>query len=172
MQQTAEKRKAAKLLFKPDSSWSGPKPGEPSFSPDDLIDAYQLGKAKNAEDSRAERAALSEKKFDAILRHATRATESVVAKMVSLDIRPMMVRLRFSDYESLELLITMPEKDWLADTALEVLDFSSNLEQEITEDNLHLSLHFCGVADTFNTELAIADGYSWEYKPLAKQNEA
>ena len=146
------------------SDWKGPQPGEEHYSSNQVIAAFNAGVSKGVDNA----SKLIQEQFQRNLEVAATATKKLVEKMGTLNLRPTSARLRVESWDFFEILVTLPEKDWLSDAAMEMLDYSATVEQEAESELFHLVLHFCGVGEVFNQNLVEADGYVWTYKPLAE----
>jgi hypothetical protein len=147
-----------------ESDWEGPQPGEERYSPNQMIAAYQAGLVKGVDNA----SKLIQDQFQRNLETSGIATKKLLDKMATLKLRALAARLRVESWDYFEILISLPEADWLSEAAMEMLDYSATVEEAADSEFFHLVLHFCGVGEVFNQSLVEADGYVWTYKPLAE----
>ena len=154
------------------SNWSP----TPSFSPDDLIGAWEQGQQEGFERGRqAERTATERARHQMLegnLRKAQEAAERMYASLHSLDLPCHKVFLRIEDLDRFGALFLMDSANLASDSFDRGYEVGSDVEQEVNSPEFEFTFSFMPLTDATDFECIAADGFGLRYPEAAEPASA
>lgn len=139
-------------------SWKLSTAGEKLYSADAVIDAYLKGQQDQLEQAQK----VIAHQFERNVRKANTHTLKLIDFLQSENLSPISAYLRTKSFDTMEVLITMSEEDFLSEKITNVYDHASSIEQGVSDDLYNITFHFTYQGDDFNHALLKSDGYYWK----------
>lgn len=135
---------------------------EGKYTENDVIDAYLKGKKTGLESH--QRALV--KTLNENVDKCGSYTEEVIKYLNGLEITPKDVFLRINKFDLLNVLICVPEKDFLSEKFFAVYDFITGFEDEKNSlnDTFSLEFSFLDFQDNYCMSTINGDGYILRFK--------
>jgi len=144
--------------------WVGPEPGDERYGPNQMIGSFNAG-IKTGFDRIA---ALADQQFEENRQKAGVLTRSVLEELTSKSFHPEFARLKIASWDEFEVLIALPKKEFLSDALLPLFDFTTELEQRVTDASFSIVFHFFGKGENYNEKKVLSDGYLYSHKSLTE----
>jgi hypothetical protein len=138
--------------------------GEKLFSADAVIDAYLKGKSDQLEQSQK---ALM-KQLETNIQKASGNTVKVLEYLSSQGLSPIAAHLKPTSFDSMEVLITLPEEDYLSEKITTIYEHVSTLEEAFSEELYQINFSLTDETPHFNEALLKCDGYFWKKEVSGK----
>ena len=140
-------------------NWKPTSPGSETYSSNEVIDAYLKGK----EEGIKQKGKLILNKLKENAERTTGATGKVFNFLHKKKFNPIAAYLRLNSWDSLDILITIPEKEFISEKLLTVYSFVSRLENELETDFYNITFSFADEEDDFDREHLVSDGFVLRY---------
>ena len=144
------------------SDWISPERGDEHYSPNQVIGSYNAGfrKGREAVD------ALIEAQFEKNLQRAGGLTTQVIEKLRLMSTHPISARLKDDSWREYEIVITIPQSEFIPDSFLSIYEFTGELEEREEDENFKINFRFCGEGESFNKNKMISEGFGYFHKSL------
>jgi hypothetical protein len=144
--------------------WEGPKAGDPIFGPDQVIAAFEAGYAKGT--SVVEK--LVREKIEQNIQKAGSDTGKLIERLQQAGLSPKSARLKIVGVEEYEVLVVLPEKDYVDEKFDDALSFIGELERATRQDDYCIMFTFCPESESFDESKVKSDGFTLFHKSLVK----
>lgn len=144
--------------------WEGPKPGDSTFGPDQVIAAYEAGYAKGT--TVVEK--LLREKIEENTKKAGIDTWRLVERLHQVGLSPKSARLRILAVERYEVLVILSEKDYVDEKFDDALSFIGELERASRQDDYCIMFTFCPESESFEEGKVRLDGFTLLHKSIPK----
>lgn len=144
--------------------WEDPKPGEEHYSTNQLIAAYKAGYAKGVAGAHA----LLQETFNRNYQKSGEDTGKVIEKLQEFGLNPLSALLRVVSWEEFEVLITLPEAEFLDEKLESAYDFVGEFENSARTNHYCLSFRFCPTVDGLDEQKMKSDGFTIAHRLLVK----
>jgi len=148
-------------------NWIITEPKEVYFSSDKVIDAYMMGKKEGLEQAQKAMFSLLEKNL--VKCHQLTSKISTILKKHKFN--PVNAYLRIQSFDVFEVLITLPEKEFLADEFLFIYDEINQIETKESSDLFNVTFSFSDCGVDFDEKNLKSDGFTLKnitYAPKAR----
>ena len=136
-------------------NWIITEPREAYYSSDKVIDAYMLGKKEGLEQAQKAIFALLEKN----LVKCHQLTTKVITTLRQRKFNPSNAYLRIISFDVFEVLITLPENEFLADEFLFIYDDINRIETTESSDLYSVTFSFSDSGIDFDEKHLQSDGF-------------
>ncbi|WAC10937.1 hypothetical protein [Dyadobacter pollutisoli] len=140
--------------------WEATPENEKFFSSDHVIDAYMKGRKDGVKDERA----LIIDKIKSNVTSSSAVTHAAFNEIRRLGFSPISAYLKISDWAIYNILITIPESEFLDDRILEVYSVLSKIEDNFKNDYYSVHISLCDIGDDFSEKCVTIDGYGLRLK--------
>ena len=147
-----------------ESDWESPKPGEEHYSTNQLIAAYEAGIAKGISGMQK----LVQEKFNVNIDKTANDTGKLIVKLQEYGIAPTSARLKVISWDQFEVLIILPEKEYLDEKFDIVYNFVGDLENATREEFYSISFKFLPETKDTDIQKIMSDGFTLLHKSLVK----
>ena len=144
--------------------WESPKSREEHYGPDQVIAAYEVGVSKGIGDALE----LWREKIDENTVKAGRDTRRLVEELRKRALTLNSARLKVVSSDQCEVLITLPEEEYVKEGFEDVYSFVSELENESRGEHYSIAFLFCPEVQGFDDRKVWLDGFRWRHKSLMK----
>ncbi len=124
------------------------------------IEAYLQGRRDEADQVR--KIVLAQIKQNTA--EAARLSNLLLEQLVKKGIKPGLTRLRIASLDHLEVIIEVPEKDFINKKFLNIYDLANRLENEAQSDLFSVSFAFLGVDKKIDEAHLRSDGFTFVLK--------
>ena len=129
------------------------------FSSDHVIEAYLKGK----DDGQRTETSLATDQISKNLQKSAELTAGIFEKLRSLNFSPQDAFLKIASQKFYEILITLPENEFLSDKILDVYNFLGELQQENASNYYNIDVTLCPISEELNISCLTADGFILRY---------
>jgi hypothetical protein len=144
--------------------WEEPQPGEEHYSPNQVIAAYEAGKTSAMNSLQR----LVQDQFETNKSKAGADTRKLIEKLMERGFHPISARLKITSWDFLEVLITVPEEEYCAESFDDIYDFVNELERASRSEQYCISFRFCPTVEGFDENKVKSDGFIQLHKSLIK----
>jgi hypothetical protein len=144
--------------------WESPKPGEELYSTNQLIAAYEAGIARGMVGAQK----LVQEKFFYNVDKTAEDTGKLVSKLQEYGINPSAARLKVISWDQFEVLIILPEKEYLDEKFDIVYNFVGELENATHEEFYCITFKFLPETENTDVQKIMSDGFTLLHKSLVK----
>lgn len=141
-------------------NWEPSVPKTKLFSSDQLIDAYLKGVNKGLNEAQK----VIIEKLKANVKTSGLNTAEVLKFLKKEKFKAKDVFLKINSWNDLDIIITVPEKQFISSKFLKVYDFIQKLEEKNTNDFYHVMFRFADYNNDFDENQLKSDGYILKYK--------
>ncbi len=129
------------------------------FSSDHVLEAYFKGKdvGQRTETS------LAADQISKNLQKSSELTASIFENLRNRAFHPGDTYLRIASQKFYEILITLPENEFLNDEILDVYNFLGELQQGAVSDYYNIDVTLCPFSEQLNIGCLTADGFIFRY---------
>jgi len=146
------------------SDWESPKVGEEHYSTNQIIAAYQAGIAKGVSSAQK----LLQEKFVENLEKTAKDTGKLISQLSKFNIKLSRALLKVIAWDQFEVLIILPEKEYLGEKFEKAYIFVGGLEDEVQKDHYSITFCFCPESQYLNMEKVKSDGFTLQHRALQK----
>jgi hypothetical protein len=129
------------------------------FSSDHVIEAYFKGKDAG---QRTE-TSLAADQIGKNLQKSSELTANILDNLRGRNFSPGDIFLRIASQKFYEILITLPENEFLNDEILEVYSFLGELQQKEASNYYNVDVTLCPFSERLNIDCLTADGFIFRY---------
>lgn len=144
--------------------WEEPRPGEEHYSTNQVIAAYEAGKTSAMNSLQK----LVHEQFEANKSKAGADTRKLIEKLLEHGFHPISARLKICSWDLMEVLITLPEKEYCAESFDDIYNVVNELEDASRNEQYYISFRFCPEIEGFEESKVKADGFVLLHKSLMK----
>jgi len=157
-----------KPLVEAQGDWTPPEPGEPSFSGNQIIGAYEAGKKKGFEGASEKIQQMYEEKDKENRGKAARDTATLIVQLQERHITLNSARLKVLSFGEYEVLVTLPEEVFVSEQFVGAFDLAAEIEEQAKDDFYSIKFVFSPEGEEFDQLAVMADGYVQLHKLLIK----
>jgi hypothetical protein len=153
---------AIKEILSNPSKWTLA-PGEQVYSCDQVIDAYLKGKSEGIQQAQK----LIMRQLDQNVGKTVEQTDLLIEHLASKGFHPLAAYIKIDDWDSFNVLVTVPDEEWCDIRFLEVFDYIMKEEERAENEFYTVETNFCGIPndpDSFNEKLVFFDGFIFKRK--------
>ena len=140
--------------------WEPLKQKEDTYTANDLIDAYIKGKNDGLD--QAQRAIY--KLLDDNIKLSIEVTAKVTTYLKGVNFTPQTAYLKVYAWDNLEILISVPEEQFLDDSFLGAYKFVGDVESSTNNDHINLCFSFISISDQMDENHIASDGYIFKHQ--------
>jgi hypothetical protein len=144
-------------------NWVITEPNENYYSSDKVIDAYLQGKKEGLEQAQKAVFTLLENN----LNKCHQLTSKIIAFLKIRKFSPLNAYLRILSFDVFEILITIPEKEFLDDHFLAIYEEVSQIERTERSDFFNVTFTFSDSGVHFDEKHLQSDGFIFKNKQYA-----
>jgi hypothetical protein len=141
------------------SSWQPSRPKEKLYSSDVVINAYIQGKQEGLE--QAQKAIFEQLKLNILT--SENDTLEIINYLQRKSFNPISAHLKLTSWDVLEVLITLPENEFVNNKVLQVYDYIEKYENKINKDMYCLTFNLTDYSDKLDEKSLVSDGYLFKY---------
>jgi hypothetical protein len=138
----------------------------PTFNKDtfsnQLIDAYLNGKRVGIEQHQK----LMLNKLEENIEKSGNITTLLLKTLQERSFNSIDAYLRVHSFDRFDIMITVPDEDYMKEEFLEMFDVISDIEMENREELYSVFIIFCSVDENFEEQLVFYDGFSLKLQYL------
>jgi hypothetical protein len=154
-------------------NWTGPEPGEDSYSSNQMIEAFKQGVDRGREQGFHEMLSDLIQKIKAMAEaNAQQAAEDTWVVLRALEERgcsPVRAVLKEQAFNEMRVLIFLPENEYVSDEFLETYKKIICLEQEFRKPTYQIQFSFTADSEELDFDLLRVDGYIRSHSYLGNQ---
>ena len=135
-------------------TWKKTTPIEEIYTADDVVEAYLTGKKAGIKASLQPQVIVLQQNLVRVDK-ATRQLLNTLKKKLN----PKTAYLKITHWNNFEVLITIPEKEFVSKEFLKVYDDSQKAEDILNKDSIIVSYSFAPVGSSFNETHVGSDGF-------------
>ena len=128
------------------------------FTSDQLIDAYMNGKKEGMEQYKK----LEMSKMEENIKKSGIVAVDIINELKNNKFTPIDTYLRVNSFDRFDIMVTVPENDFLKDEFLYMYDMISDIETKSKNDFYMVFISFCSTNNHFDEQIVVSDGYSWK----------
>jgi len=142
------------VIEKHTKSWV-PTSRDDSFS-NQLIDAYMNGKRDGVQQFKS----LEISKLNENINKSGTITVNIINILKEKKFSPIDAYLRVHSFERFDIMVTVPENDYLKDEFLDIYDIISDIEEKSKDDFYNAFISICSTNNHFDEQIVASDGYA------------
>ena len=127
-----------------------------------IIDAYLNGKKEGMEYYKI----LEANKLSDNINKSGIITVELINELYDNNFNPFGAYLRIISLDRFEIMITIPEEDYLKEDFLIMFDKISNIETASKDELFNVFFSFCSVNSYFDEHIVTSDGYSFKLEKI------
>lgn len=139
--------------------WEHDKPSDGHFTSDDVLNAYLTGKKDGLESEKR----LQLDKLRQNLQKTGNVTGSLLTYFSELNFNPIDTYLRVNNWNDFNLLILLPESEFLSKEMLGAYNHISDIEEGQCDEFFHLNVSVCDVDGKPNLKMIKSDNYLFRF---------
>ncbi|MDP4219088.1 MAG: hypothetical protein Q8896_01490 [Bacteroidota bacterium] len=147
-----------------EDDWIGPEPGYERYGPNQMIGSFTAGVRTGVD----RLIALADQQFGGNKQKAGVLTASVLEELRQRNFHPSSAKLRITNWDEFEVLIALSKEEFLNDSLLRVLDYTTELTQRETNATFSIEFHFFGKGEKYDDMKVISEGYIYFHKSIAQ----
>jgi hypothetical protein len=125
----------------------------------ELIKAYLKGRSDGLE--QAQKLVLDKLKDN--IDKSGNVAFNLLAVLKKNGFHPEAAYLKVEDWNRFSVMTLIPDKEWGDEKFLEMIDQSSGMEKDASDEYFNVLIVFCPIENNFDEKYAVSDGYLFKY---------